>query len=186
MQLTKSVFILAPPEVVFRTIANVPLRLSLNPFWRVLEVRKLTPGELSPGTRFRVRLRSGDREIAYTSECVELEENRKLRSIAREAGFEVLLTLRRVAGGTLLTHTELLRDGEEKLEAAEEVLEAWLDNLRRYTEVANSRFSFLLPLVKRWLLRSPRDRELIKLMLIIDLGLSLGALLAVAAARLLF
>jgi uncharacterized protein YndB with AHSA1/START domain len=187
MQLTKSVFILAPPEVVFRTVTNVPLRLSLNPFWRVLEVRKLTPGRLAPGTRFRVRLKSDAGEIAYTSECLELEENRRIRSRAIEAGFEVLLSLKEVAGGTLLTHTEVLKGGEEGLRsAAEEVLEAWLENVKRYSELTNSKFRFLLPLARRWLARSPRDRELIKLMLIVDLGLSLGALFAVAVARLLF
>ncbi|NOZ59969.1 MAG: hypothetical protein GXO66_10430 [Euryarchaeota archaeon] len=188
MELTKSVFILAPPEVVFRTVSNVPLRLSLNPFWRVLEVRKLTPGGLAPGTRFWVRLRSDAGEVAYTSECLELEENRRLRSRAVEAGFEVLLSLREVAGGTVLTHTEILRNGEERLRsAAEDVLEAWLENLKSYSELANSRFRFLLPLVRRcWLARKPGERELIKLMLIIELGLGLGALAAIAVARLLF
>lgn len=187
MQITSSVYILAPPEVVFKTISNVPLRLSLNPFWRVLEVRKLTPGKLIPGSRFRIRLKTEEGEVFYTSECLEIEENRRIRSRAVEAGFEVQLSIREVAGGTLLTHTEVLRDGSETLKTmAEEILEAWLENLRRYSELKNSRYNFLLPVARRWFAVSPRERELFKVLFLIDLGLGVGALAAIIIARYLF
>jgi hypothetical protein len=187
MQITKSIYIFAPPEVVFRTISNVPLRLSLNPFWRVVEVRKLTPGKLSKGTRFRIRLRTSEGEITYTSECIEVEENRKIRSRAIEAGFEVLLSVREVAGGTLLTHTEMLKNGGEKLKGiAEEILEAWLENVKRYSELRNSRLNFLIPIVRRWLAINPRDRELLKAVLLLDLSVTIAGFAALLIARVLF
>ncbi|MBI5378989.1 MAG: SRPBCC family protein [Nitrospirae bacterium] len=108
MKIAQSVDIHAPPEEVFALLKDVERRARLNPHAQSLSIRPLTEGPFGKGSRFRIRLRSGDRWITYDSEWIECEENRRIvaRSITPGRELRVTLCVEAIPGGSRLTHEE--------------------------------------------------------------------------------
>lgn len=128
MKISQSIDIHAPPEEVFALLKDVDRRARLNPHAQSLSIRPLTEGPPGKGSRFRIRLRSGDQWITYDSEWIEYEENRRIVARSITSGRELRVTLRVEAlpGGSRLTHEE------EFLPVTEETTDrAWWRRLLR-------------------------------------------------------
>lgn len=178
--LTDSIDISVNPARVFDLVTNFEKRLRLSPHWEVVRVRKLTEGLPGVGTKYSVRLRGREEDVEYTTEWVELKHREKLVSCSQDGNFEVTMTLKRLNGGTRLEYREVAFIPEGKayrLREAKTVLHNLLNNMKKYLE-AEKKFGggFLRLLWDRvWLRMSPWERNVSKLILIME-----GALLATA------
>lgn len=105
-EIQESIVIKAPADKVFALLKNVDASLRLNPFWNIVWIEKLTEGEPSIGSRFRIVANCGDKRLDYITEWLEYEENKKI--VSRESTNKIKLTLmlEETHRGTLLTHKE--------------------------------------------------------------------------------
>lgn len=105
-EIQESIEIKAPAEKVFAFLKDIDARLRLNPFWNVVWIEKLTEGEPSAGSKFRIVANCGEKRLDYITEWLEYEENKRIVSCESTNKMKLTLTLQETAGGTLLIHKE--------------------------------------------------------------------------------
>lgn len=105
-EIQESIEIKAPVDKVFALLKNLDARLRLNPFLEIVWIEKLTAGEPSVGSRFRIIADCGGRRLDFISEWLEYEENKKIVSCESNKKIKLTLILEETFAGTLLTHKE--------------------------------------------------------------------------------
>lgn len=183
--LSESIDISAGRSRVFALLTNLEKRLRLSSSWEVVSVKKLTRGLPDVGAKFKIRLRGEEDEVEYTSEWVELEENKKLAYRSPDANFAVTITLRDRDGGTRLNYREdafVREEGRYNLQEARHVLQKMLGNMKAYLEVEKRFGGSVLKYLwdKVWLKMNPWERNLSKLVLIMEGALTAAAVVAIA------
>lgn len=93
----------APPERVFRTIADIREYSEAQP--DIVAVEFLSERRYGVGTRFRETRRMGKRETTTELEVTELVENERVRIVSDAGGtvWDSLFTVQGRAGGTELS-----------------------------------------------------------------------------------
>lgn len=105
-EILESIEIKASPEKVFNFLKNLDKRLRLNPSHRLIWIEKLTNGEPSLNSKFKIIIEAGGRRIDYVTEWVEYIENEKIVSVESNGKIKVTITLQKKDYGTFLSYKE--------------------------------------------------------------------------------
>lgn len=105
-RIKESIIIKRPVEVVFDFLRAVEPRLRLNPSYELKSCSKLTEGPVTKGTRFRIIFKTESGISEYVSEVVGFKENEFIKTRDVKGRLSLILSVRPVSEGTLLTHDE--------------------------------------------------------------------------------
>ncbi len=139
-RIKESIIISRPVDEVFRFLRAVEPRLRLNPSYELREFCKLTEGPVSKGTRFRITFKTESGINKYESEVIGYKENEFIKTRDTRGRLSVMLSVRPVSGGTLLTHEEEFMIPEELLSDTVETELDWRTIFRHILHLDRVRF----------------------------------------------
>jgi uncharacterized protein YndB with AHSA1/START domain len=185
--ITATIEISAPPWKVFSFWTDIEKRMRVNPGWDVLSIKKLTEGPFTLGSEFIGRVKGAKGEIEYISKCIEFEMNKKI--VTQSVGLDSDLKWQTSVGfdktpnGTRLRYTETVEVPRDVIGETEEFnrhVKNWLEGVKRYLEIkddALGRFKIFL-LDRYWLRWSPRKRNIVKLVILLEAATMMAAMIA--------
>ena len=174
MQLTKVVEwvdIEAPCEDVYALINDLQKRLQLSPLWGVTRIEDISDDFPEKGGHYRAEIVTGE-QPAYETVITENIPERKLAyKLSNPRETQVTWLIGDTARGTRVTYEEefllLDGDGDEFIESVRKVIQNWLKNIKRYSELRGSRKKRLAKwLVDRYYLKlRPDQRRTVQMIL---------------------
>lgn len=183
VKVIESVDIRAPKNEVFNVIVNCDRRLQLSPLWGTTEVKLVSPDFPQEGSGYVMKLRQGDEE--YTTTVTDFVPGRKFAyHLNTDRKTSVTWLFQEVTQGTRLIYREeflVEEDGDEEfVRSVRQVVQQWLNNIKRYTELDDSRLQRLLKWVlDRYVLRLRADQRRVIMMLLALQGMSILSFAAV-------
>lgn len=157
-KVTEWVDVAVPRKQVFDLILDLEKRMQLSPLWGVAEISKLSSDYPNPGSRYHVQVVKG-KQIEYDTQITELQPLRKLSyQLLVERNSHITWNIQDSALGTRILYEETfnVQDEDQVLaESVRKVIKEWLQNIKRYLELPQSRTGRLV----RWFM----DRYYLKL-----------------------
>jgi len=157
-KVTEWIDVAAPRELVFDLVLNLERRMQLSPLWGIAEISGLSADYPNPGSHYHVRVVKGE-QIEYDTQITELQPLRKLSyRLLVERNSHITWNIQDSASGTRILYEETFNVKDEDADLAEsvrEVIKNWLQNIKRYLELPQSRTGRVV----RWFM----DRYYLKL-----------------------
>ena len=177
----------APRDDVFAIIANCDLRLQLSPLWGAATLEEMSPDFPQVGSHYRLRLVEGD-ESEYDTIVTTYEPNQKFAyylTVDRQT--KVSWTVQDVTQGTRLIYNEEFiaweSEGEEFDESVKQVVNTWLDSIKRYAELRDGRGHKIVRwFLDRYFLKLRADQRRVVVMILIFQAMGCISFILVAIA----
>lgn len=165
VKIVEFVDISASRQQVFDLVIDLKRRLQLSPLWGVAEIDELTPNFPQGGSSYRTILKTGEKLQYRTIVTDHSPLNKFAYRLTVDRQTYVIWSLQDCARGTRVIYTEEFilseeEDHEDFAGSVREVIQKWLNNIKRYLELGDGRLDGLIKLfLDRFYLRLPNDQR---------------------------
>ncbi len=177
----------APLQEVYDAILNVEKRMQLSPLWGATKLEKIDQDYPKEGSQVEIQLESPP-YTSYRTIVTGLNPLKKLAyRLTVERDTQVTWRFQEVSSGTRLTYQEEFNvEADEKelfSQSVRDVIQAWLKNIKRYTELREGRIKKIAKwCVDRFYLRlRPDQRKTIQTILFMHIVGMVSSIMAILA-----
>lgn len=177
----------APLKEVYEAVLNVEKRMQLNPLWGATSLERVDDSYPQEGSQLGIKLESPP-FTQYCSIITTLEPLKKLAyRLTVERKTRVTWRFQEVKSGTRLTYEEEFIVAPEEKEgfsqSVRDVIQKWLDNIKRYSELRDGQFPRLIKwfLDRHFLHLRPDQRKTVQMILYMHAVGIISSLMAIVA-----